>query len=144
MEILKRIYSEGSLSLFTSKQHSLWVQPMCAATFGISQSHHESEQESGDRPVKTLTHRSTNTALRTVSGGQKTGSSYLMDVYGRLRVREYNTLHRAIRKSSWGPVRCNIALHLRIQTVTGYSPSNPKTKTILSSRTLHLPLHITQ
>ena len=38
--------------------------------------------------------------------------SYLMDVYGRLRVREYNTLHRAIRKSSWGPVRCNIALHL--------------------------------
>lgn len=36
----------------------------------------------------------------------------LMDVYGRLRVREYNTLHRAIRRSRWGPVRCNIALHM--------------------------------
>lgn len=43
------------------------------------------------------------------------GSSYLMDVYGRLRVRVYNTLHRAIRKSNWGPVRCNIALHLKIR-----------------------------
>ena len=87
------------------------------------------------RPTsKTLSHRSTHTALRTVSGGQKTGFSYLMDVYGRLRVREYNTLHRAIRKSSWGPVRCNIALHLRIQAVTDYSPSNPKTKTVLSSK----------
>lgn len=49
-----------------------------------------------------------------------------MDVYGRLRVREYNTLHRAIRKSSWGPVRCNIALHLRMETVS-YSPSNLNT-----------------
>lgn len=41
-------------------------------------------------------------------------SSYLMDVYGRLRVRMYNTLHRAIRKSRWGPVRCNIALRLKV------------------------------
>lgn len=45
------------------------------------------------------------------------GFSHLMDVYGRLRVREYNTLHRAIRRSSWGPDRCNIALHLRMETL---------------------------
>lgn len=38
-----------------------------------------------------------------------------MDVYGKPRVRVYNTLHRAIRKSSCGPVRCNIALHLKIE-----------------------------
>ncbi len=74
-------------------------------------------------------HRSNQTALDLfflsgVSVGKNAGFSYLMDVYGRLRVREYNTLHRAIRKSSWGPVRCNIALHLRMETVMGYSPSN--------------------
>lgn len=57
-----------------------------------------------------------------------------MDEYGRLRVREYNTLHRAIRKSSWGPVRCNIALHLRMETVMGYSPSNLNTMSILCRR----------
>lgn len=49
--------------------------------------------------------------------------SYLIDVYGRLRVRVYNTLHRAIRKSSWAPVRCNIALHLRRETITDYYAS---------------------
>lgn len=62
------------------------------------------------------------------------GFSYLMDEYGRLRVREYNTLHRAIRKSSWGPVRCNIALHLRRETVMGYSPSNLNTMSIICRR----------
>lgn len=58
--------------------------------------------------------------------------SYLMEEYGRLRVREYNTLHRAIRKSSWGPVRCSIALHLRVETVMGYPSTNMNTMDILA------------
>lgn len=66
-----------------------------------------------------------------------------MDVYGRLRVREYNTLHRAIRRSSWGPVRCNIALHLRRETATGYSASlgpeqNERVRSPLSTDVTHL------
>lgn len=47
-------------------------------------------------------------------------SSHLIDVYGRPRVREYSTLHRAMRRSSWGPERCDMALHLRVET-SGWS-----------------------
>lgn len=88
---------------------------------------YEPEQE--ETNLLKFIHRSNHTALDlfflpAVLVGKNTGFSYLMDVYGRLRVREYNTLHRAIRKSSWGPVRCNIALHLRMERVMGYSPSN--------------------
>lgn len=46
-----------------------------------------------------------------------------MVVCGRLRVREYNTLHRAIRRSRWGPVRCTIALYLKMEMVKGYAHS---------------------
>lgn len=64
--------------------------------------------------------------------------SYLMEEYGRLRVREYNTLHRAIRKSSWGPVRCSIALHLRVKTVMGYSSTNMNRMNILALPTKNI------
>lgn len=70
--------------------------------------------------------------LRTRFNRKQRRFSYLMEEYGRLRVREYNTLHRAIRKSSWGPVRCSIALHLRVETVTGYSSINMNKMNILA------------
>lgn len=53
--------------------------------------------------------------------GNNTVCPYLMVVCGRLRVREYNTLHRAIRRSRWGPVRCTIALYLKMEMVKGYA-----------------------
>lgn len=53
-----------------------------------------------------------------------------MAVCGRLRVREYNTLHRAIRRSRWGPVRCTIALYLKMEMVKGYAHSVWNTESI--------------
>lgn len=53
-----------------------------------------------------------------------------MVVCGRLRVREYNTLHRAIRRSRWGPVRCTIALYLKMEMVKGYAHSVWNTESI--------------
>lgn len=81
-------------------------------SFGVKMNEPEQEYEDNPAPIH----------LSAVRDGKSADFSHLIDVYGRLRVREYNTLHRAIRRSSWGPVRCNIALHLRMETLTGYFP----------------------